>query len=450
MTGTLTLAGERPTPERPLIIGPQLVLALNCADPTSRPVRFSLEDVDTVLFGRGPRRLRTRADRTLRIEVPDGFLSSSHLRFTKNAKKWFVEDAGSKNGSSLQGASLLERTQLSEGAIISAGQVLLLFVEDGKSIAGELDQDLTGISAQSPTATLHADLALAFEALLGVAKSSLPVLLHGETGTGKEVLAQAVHQHSGRKGKLVAINCGALPPTLITSELFGAKKGAFSGATENRRGLVRAADQGTLFLDEIAELPADAQAVLLRVLQEGEVLPVGSDAPIRVNVRILAASHRNLLSAVEDGRFREDLYARLAGYVFTLPALRERPADIGLLLGFLLERNHPTGTAFTPEAGRLLLAYDWPRNIRELHNALAAASAVAGGLKIDVEHLPESLRLGPSPTTLTAADTEAALRESLARHSGNVSATARDLGTSRSQVRRLAEKFGLDLSSFRD
>ncbi|MEM6958304.1 MAG: sigma 54-interacting transcriptional regulator, partial [Myxococcota bacterium] len=362
-----------------------------------------------------------------------------------------VEDAGSKNGSALDGVALTDSAELRDRAVVSAGQTLLLFLTDGTSFADEPDLDLVGVPpGRAHLATLYAHLAQAFLDLEGVAESSLPVLIHGETGTGKELLAQSVHEDSGRES-LVAVNCGALPPTLVTSELFGAKKGAYSGATANRRGLIRAADGGTLFLDEIAEMPLDAQAVLLRVLQEGEVLPVGSDQPERVDVRIVAASHQDLLKAVREGRFREDLYARLAGYQFTVPPLRERPADIGLIVGTLVERENAR-LSFTPDAARAFFDYHWPRNVREVRHALASSAAVAKGTKIDRKHLPEALR-SPRESESSAREdpeaTEQKLRASLARHQGNVSAAARDLGTSRSQVRRLAARFGIDLDSFR-
>src|SRR5207302_1217977 len=189
----------------------------------------------------------------------------------------------------------------------------------------------------------------------------------GETGTGKEVIARAIHAASRRPGAFVAVNCGALAPNLVESELFGHKKGAFSGATEDHNGLVRAADKGTLLLDEIGDLPVPTQAALLRVLQQREVLPLGTTKPMPVDLRVVAASHRDLEAEVGAGRFREDLWSRLAGYTAQLPALRDRREDLGLLVAALLARLVQTRPIrFTSEAGLALVQYDWPRNVREL------------------------------------------------------------------------------------
>jgi transcriptional regulator with PAS, ATPase and Fis domain len=452
VTRTLTYVddGEGPKGSRALVSAPQLLLAIDCSNPRERPARFSLAAVDEVMLGRGPERNRIRvregSRRRLRIHVPDGFMSSRHVRLFQE-RGWHAEDAGSKNGTFLA-AERLGRARLHDGDLLIAGNTIFVFREAMEQFADEIDQDLGGTSlVQAPITTLNAALADELARLMRVAPSTVPVLIHGETGTGKELVARAVHDRSGRSGALVAVNCGALPATLITSELFGARKGAYSGAMENRTGLVRAADGGTLFLDEIAELPLSAQAALLRVLQEGEVVPVGGNAPLAIDVRMIAATHRDLPSLVASGAFREDLFARVAGHAVTLPPLRERREDIGLVVGTLLERGGYRSARFTPDAARALLTYSWPRNVRELEHALKSAIAVAGSEPIAPSHLPEPVRT--ARRVAGEPESEGRFLDLVREHDGNVSAVARALGTSRSQVRRIASRLQVDLADLR-
>ncbi len=236
-----------------------------------------------------------------------------------------------------------------------------------------------------------------------VAVAETPILITGETGTGKEVLANAVHGWSPRaKRPLVGINCAALPTNLIESELFGHVKGAFSGATKDRMGRFQAANGGTLFLDEIGDLPVDLQAKLLRVLQEGTFEPVGSDRTVRVDVRLVAATNVDLLDAVAEQRFRQDLYYRLAVFPIHLPPLRERGEDIGLIAeGFLESLSRRTGRGpwrLSDSSRRWLMAQPWPGNVRELVNALERATILATG-----SELYFGTDAGPSPTLTPAA-----------------------------------------------
>jgi transcriptional regulator with GAF, ATPase, and Fis domain len=229
-----------------------------------------------------------------------------------------------------------------------------------------------------------------------VAKSNATVLIHGESGTGKEVVANAIHAHSLRPhGPMVKVNCAVLNETLLESELFGHVKGAFTGAIRDRRGRFRQAEGGTIFLDEISCLPPAGQAKLLRVLQEHEFEPVGSSNTIRVDVRVLAATNVNLKRAVEEGRFREDLFYRLNVFALALPPLRERKEDIPLLVQHFLERfgrelNKPLRAA-EPEALALLTAHDWPGNVRELENAIEHAVIVEKSALLHPESLPGNL-----------------------------------------------------------
>jgi two-component system, NtrC family, response regulator AtoC len=276
-----------------------------------------------------------------------------------------------------------------------------------------------------------------------VAPQKTTVLLTGESGTGKELVARALHDLSPRAAApFVAVNCGAIPGELLESELFGHARGAFTDAVRARKGLAQEADGGTLFLDELGELPLQLQVKLLRFLQEEEVRPVGDDRPRRVDVRVVAATARDLEAAVKAGQFREDLYWRLAVVGIRLPPLRERPEDLEALAGHFLARFAPLrpelpGLRFTPEALEALRAHRWPGNVRELMHAVERAVVLAEGPAIGEEELPEAVR-NPSPASPgpapaggdlsvkrgTRALEERLIREALARTSGNRSRAA--------------------------
>ncbi|XXT25546.1 sigma 54-interacting transcriptional regulator [Sorangium sp. So ce429] len=240
------------------------------------------------------------------------------------------------------------------------------------------------------------------EQIRRIARSTLPVLIYGETGTGKDVAASEIHERSARRGQpLVVVNCAAIPPSLLESELFGSERGAFTGASAPRKGLFSAADGGTMFLDEIGELPLSAQAALLRVLETQQVRPIGSNREIHIDVRFIAATNRNLESMVEEGRFRMDLLYRLDGISITMPPLRERSEDIeALARHFLKVAARPAESpvlGLTEEALTLLKAYPWPGNVRELRSTIARAVMYAGSESewITEEHLPPRMH-GPA------------------------------------------------------
>ena len=233
-----------------------------------------------------------------------------------------------------------------------------------------------------------------------IATRSVPVLIEGETGTGKELMARAIHQASPRRQRdFVAVNCGALPPDLVEAELFGHEKGAFTGADRRRGGYFVAADGGTLFLDEIGELPAAAQVKLLRVLQEGAVVPIGATRSNDINVRVIAATNRTLTQDVADGRFREDLFYRLAVALLKLPPLRDRVGDLRLLADRILDRINAESArepGFTPKelsasARNIMSRHPWPGNVRELSNTLLRAAIWSDGTVIDARHLDDAL-----------------------------------------------------------
>ncbi|GIW97900.1 MAG: acetoacetate metabolism regulatory protein AtoC [Pirellulaceae bacterium] len=275
-----------------------------------------------------------------------------------------------------------------------------------------------------------------------VAPTQSTVLIRGETGCGKELVARSLHQHSSRSDQpFVAINCGALPENLIESELFGHKKGAFTGADSDRQGLFAAAAGGTLFLDEIGELPLGMQAKLLRVLESGEIRPIGSNTPVRVDVRIVCATHRDIEQMVQDGRFREDLMFRINTFEIHVPALRQRREDIPLLAEFLLRQFREdvpaSGRLFSDEVLQELQQHVWPGNVRELANVIEHACILCESLPIEKEHLPRQFtdrRLRKELRTfgpMSLKELElAAILEAVERHQGNKQAAAAELGIS--------------------
>ena len=268
----------------------------------------------------------------------------------------------------------------------------------------ELERLSAGLAPEAPEfdAIIHRSRAMQRVILRArrVAPRSVPVLLEGETGTGKELLARAIHQASSRRDRpFVAVNCGALPPELVESELFGHEKGAFTGADRARPGYFAAANGGTLFLDEIGELPAAAQVKLLRALQEGAVVRVGAATPRAVDVRVIAATNRTLTNEVAEGRFREDLFYRLAVAVLKLPPLRERAGDVGLLAERLLARINAESAGepgyhdkkLSASARNVLIRHAWPGNVRELSNTLRRAAIWSDGSVVTAEDLRDAL-----------------------------------------------------------
>ena len=380
---------------------------------------YELDREAVVVIGRGPE---------AEIPVADVRVSRAHVRILWDGRAGAhrFADLGSANGSYLNGAR-------SEGGLLSRHDVLrvgdCLFVYDSRCEMERLEKD----SARAATACQ-------------------PVLLLAESGSGKELLARRLHEQSGRVGKFVPVNCAALPKDLAAAELFGHTRAAFSGATEARLGLFRAAQGGTLFLDEIGDLPTDLQATVLRSLQERTVRPVGSDREFEVDARIIAATHADLERLVERGAFREDLLARLQQIVLTIPPLRQRRPEILSLVA-----TFAPGLALSTDAAQALLLWQWPRNVRELRavietfltlepdNTLLSIADLNRRIPQLAERIPacqsSQQRVEPSPKGRSE------LAELLKKHSGNIAAVARDMRKPRSHVYRWMRAFGLQRSN---
>ncbi len=380
--------------------------------------------------------------------VTDESVSRAHLELEPTPEGLRVKDLGSTNGTFLGGARIQAMT-VREEALITIGTTVLqlqLVTGDGPVARTSFGRVL-GRSA---------GMQLLFATLEKAAATDSTVLILGETGTGKEVIAQSLHDRSARKDKpFVVVDCGSMAPNLIESELFGHAKGAFTGAGHERKGAFLEADGGTIFLDEIGELPLELQPRLLRVLESGTVKRLGEDAPRNVDVRIIAATHRDLEESVKKGSFRRDLWFRLAVVIARVPPLRERPEDIPLLVRQFVSAMGRGDFELSEALRRKLAAHDWPGNVRELRNVIERA--LAGG-DVDVQSSGKGrpARAAPQPgedlTALPFKDAKEKLVDAfthdyivtlLERHGNNVSDTAKAAGLARNYVHRLVNKFGL-------
>jgi pSer/pThr/pTyr-binding forkhead associated (FHA) protein len=444
---------------------PYLVVLAISDDVRTPSSRHLLGGVDEVRFGRGPRaavRTEVNGKRVLELHIPDPRMSSHHGRLLRGPVTWVLDDPTSKNGTVVDG-EITRQMVLGDGALIELGHTFLLFCDQIVEEGAPDDLFEGELAAPYPAlATFVGPLAEGFAALIRLASTQVSIVLLGETGTGKEVVARALHALSQRPGSFIAVNCGALPASLIEAELFGHRRGAFTGAIGERLGLVRSADMGTLFLDEIGELPTASQAAFLRVLQEREVVPVGEDHPVKVDVRLCAATHRDLATLVEQRGFRDDLFGRLAGFTLELPPLARRRADFGLLLRSLLA-NIPGASEmrFSPAAMRALITHHWPLNIRALEKTLLTAVTLAGDGTVELPHLVElprrSLPVSEAPSAplpiIARRASDEVLRERLVGlltiHRGNVVAVSRVIGARRTQIYRWARRLHIDLDGFR-
>jgi len=379
------------------------------------------------------------------LAVEDAGVSRAHVKLENRGAALFVTDLGSRNGTFLNGEPLAKGgASAPPGSVIRIGKSLLVVLRDVSVYLGSRP-------GSHPALVGGAALDDARIVIDTIAATKSPVLILGATGTGKEVVASALHEASGRQGEFVALNCAAVPAELVDAELFGHARGAFSGAVGTRAGLFRTADDGTLFLDEIGELPAAVQAKLLRVLETDEVRAVGEDRPTRVDVRIVAATNRDVDEMVESGDFRGDLLHRVAGLRLVLPALRERIEDVpALCLHFLAE----AAVGISAPALERLMGHAWPGNIRELRNVVRAAAEVARRHdRAEIEPADITTVMGAATARLgqESEDPELAARvaHALTEVRGNVGEAASRLGMSRSVLYETLRRLRIDPKTFR-
>ncbi|MFT3769426.1 MAG: sigma 54-interacting transcriptional regulator [Minicystis sp.] len=330
------------------------------------------------------------------LVVPSPKLSRLHARFTLSASgRVLVEDLGSTNGTWIDGARV-DRAEIAPGDEVIVGDALATV-----QVSAPDKPAVSSLGGASPDAPIAGSPAMreVLDMAARVAASAVPVILQGETGAGKEVVARFLHDSSPRAGKpMVSVNCAAIPAQLVESTLFGYERGAFTGAAQRQKGVFEEADGGTVFLDEIGELPLPAQAALLRVLETGRFARVGSPREVAVDVRVVAATHRDLEALRDAGQFRADLYYRLGVMVIHLPPLRDRPEDIEPLARRFLAQAGGRARDIAPAALGRLRAYSWPGNVRELRNTLERAAILARGDVVREEDLPARLReAAPSP-----------------------------------------------------
>jgi DNA-binding NtrC family response regulator len=401
--------------------------------------------LDGILLGRG--------ERVFDEPFDDPALSVRHAEVHVQGAEAVVRDLGSRTGTRLNGIALHDAHPLVEGDVLRLGDTMLVFSKEGRFPVARADRADAELQLTGATPSIEA----VRRSIEAVAAHPRTVVITGETGTGKEIVARLIHRRSGRRGPFVAVNCGGLTESLLASELFGHVRGAFTGAIAEQQGLFRAAHEGTLFLDEAGDLPPAMQATLLRVLETWHVRPVGSSRDVPVDVRVVAASNRELVTMVRQGQFRADLYARLAQWIIRVPALRERREDIPALSRALLSQIGAAGRTLTPDLEEALLVHPWPLNVRGLANVLsiAAIATPAGsplGLGPEVESALEDNRVegsvAPSevvPVELDRPGLEVLLR----RFGGRVAEMARHAGVSRPRLYRMLWSAGLDPAPFR-
>jgi DNA-binding NtrC family response regulator len=380
-------------------------------------------------------RLVLGSGRAADTAVEDRAVSAVHASLSATASGIVVEDLHSRNGVFVGGARV-EGARLVAGAssfVIGRTTVTVRELPDGARVLPATEPLAGLIGGSLPMRRLAAEVRRC-------APLRAAVLLQGESGSGKDVVARAIHDLGGRAGAYVPINVGAIPESLADAELFGHRRGAFTGAVLGRAGAFEEAHRGTLFLDEVAELPASIQVKLLRVVEDGRVRPIGGGQPVDVDVRIVSASWVPLDERVAEGRFREDLFHRIATFVVRVPPLRSRKSDIPALAKHLLGRvRDEVGPKQLGSAALArLVAYSWPGNVRELGSVLYRAAVAAAGEQIEAAHVDAAL-IGPSrcrPRALSESEASLLLRE----HGGNVSAAARTAGVPRSTFRSWLEK----------
>jgi transcriptional regulator with GAF, ATPase, and Fis domain len=444
-------------------VGSEPVLVVATPSGYTKQIRFS-----------GAARLIVGRDPALGISIPDDSVSRRHAEL--RLEPLGVRDLGSTNGTRVQGQPVGEEwVPLDLGNVVEVGDAVVL-VRSARSLTEDVIVPVKRAERRTGAQTgerVVADPAMVrlYALVELVAPSRLGVLILGETGVGKEVVAHALHRASDRRDRrFLTLNCAALAASLLESELFGFEKGAFTGATHAKPGLFEAATGGTVFLDEVGEMPLETQAKLLRVLESGEVLRIGALSPVTVDVRFIAATHRDLAALADAGRFRTDLLFRISGVTLEVPPLRDRREDIVPLATFFLSRARKGGPgAFTDAALDALRRHAWPGNVRELKSTIERADLLSRGEVVDARHLtfgagvaigssgpreaaptpPAPLPVAsPAPAEVAFRDEVAALERqrilaALEACGGNQSRAARSLGISRATLIRRLEIYGV-------
>lgn len=373
------------------------------------------------------------------LVLSDDYVSARHCLLEQEETGWWLTDLGSTNGTFVNGCKIQKGT-LFPGSEIKLGKTVSVLQQEEKEekIEPLAVDHFAGIVGKSEA------MRRLFAKIQLVAPTEHTVLIHGESGTGKELVAKALHELSSRKsGPYAVLNCGAISPTLIESELFGHEKGAFTGAQNKRVGAFEQADGGTLFLDEIGELPLELQPKLLRVLENRTVRRVGGDSEVSVNVRVVAATNKVLADEVKKGKFREDLFYRLFVVPLSLPLLRERKEDIPLLADFFA-KNSDGGKRISKKAYDKLTGYPWPGNVRELKNVILRSLVFCPTDTLEADHL-EFSAVSPGdlgPVNLGEAEKEK-ISQALLQSGGNKSKAAELLGIAKSTLFKKLKEYGL-------
>ncbi|MBI5533987.1 MAG: sigma 54-interacting transcriptional regulator [Deltaproteobacteria bacterium] len=422
---------------------------MRVAPPTPGVVQVFSETTGAGLIGFELARLsRIGRDKEAEVSIDDTQISRFHALLAPSTGGVIVTDLGSRNGTYLDGRRLgSEEVLAPTGSVLRCGGTLLRVVDDvGPYRAWTAQPGSRLIGGPS--------LGIVRKLLKNIARLRHAVLIEGETGTGKEVVARELHELSAIEGQYIAVNCSAIPAELVESELFGHSRGAFSGSDRQRPGLFRTAHRGTLLLDELGDLPASAQAKLLRAMELREIRPVGEDRAVPVDVRVIGATNVDLARRVEEGLFRADLFHRIAVWKIHLPPLRARLEDVPLLAVHLLGDS---GLTLGVELMEKFMLSSWPGNVRELRNAVTTAMAEAeanGQTQLRPEHLPPR-RAGEALAQPAAGDDpETAARRSkleaaLTRHQGNVSHVAKEMGCTRPWLYLEMKRLNLDPTLYR-
>jgi len=449
------------------------------ADPGAR-LSVSISNGMKVEVRLGLREVRIGRGREADLQLPDPSVSRLHARVFRVGRQYFLVDMGSRNGTHAEGKPVTQ-LPLADGRTFQVGPYCIHFFQaGGTSGSGEEPTAVfTSGSARPPARTQRPAPPRATDAgtpeespfgLVGgsphirklidtirrVAPSDVPVLIEGETGCGKELVARGIHDASDRRERpFVVVNCGAISPELVESELFGHEKGAFTGATAQRKGAFELAHSGTIFLDEIGELPFALQPKLLRSLEQKEIQRVGGNETIAAEVRIMAATHRNLREEIVRKAFREDLYFRIGGITIPVPPLRDRREDVAAIarhfLGVMERRANRPLPLLSPDALEALISHDWPGNVRELRNAVQRAVVMGDGAELtaaDFSFLRQDAKapLEPSvPEGLSRWEQSERtnILAELARQNGNKTRTARELGIAKSTLFEKLKKYGI-------